>query len=192
MRFVGIDPGKDGAVAWFDEHRQGIVIRDCPLWPHRDYNFTAMFDLLLEATSGGGIVTLEQVHSMPNDGKVQAFAFGRGFGAWEMAAAAARVPLLLVRPEKWKLTMLAGLGKGKLPSVQQACRLFPAVAASGKLYGPKGGLEDGRAEALLIAEYGRRNWKLSGGSVIVPRGTNAKGTPCNQASALRRISPLTS
>ena len=45
-----------------------------------------------------------------------------------------------------------GQGKEKDASVYRAQQLFPLA----QLVGPRGGKYDGRAEALLIAEYGRR------------------------------------
>jgi len=48
----------------------------------------------------------------------------------------------------------------KVAAVQVAQRVFPMAAA--QFVGPRGGLLDGRAEAALIAEYGRR--VLNGGS----------------------------
>jgi hypothetical protein len=51
--------------------------------------------------------------------------------------------------------------KGKKTSVDHASRLFPAFAHLFR--GPKGGLLDDRAEAVLLAELGRRTWRLSHG-----------------------------
>ena len=163
MLFLGIDAGKGGAVAWMDEEHRGIEVHDTPLLPSKDYNRRAMLDLLMRAivrTREQVIITLEQVHSMPKDGKVQAFAFGRGYGYWEMACTAVGTEPNLVRPEAWKRMLLLGLGKGKQVAVDHAARLFPNMAC--QLYGPRGGLYDDRAEALLLCEVGIRTWKMLG------------------------------
>ncbi len=64
-------------------------------------------------------------------------------------------PLILVAPKVWQKTLYGGVPKGSDPKVITmgvASRLFPSVS----LYGPKGGVKDGRADALLLAEYARR------------------------------------
>lgn len=163
--FVGIDPGKHGAVALMDEQRRGIELHACPLGPDGDYDRAAMLGLLrhiFAADSQQPAITLELVHSMPHDGVVQAFDFGRGYGYWQMACTAVGVEPMLVRPEEWKREMLAGLPSGKRSSVEQAIRLFPDASIRNQLYGPRGGLVDGKAEALLLAELGRRRWRLGG------------------------------
>jgi hypothetical protein len=167
MIFAGIDPGKEGAIAWMDEFRHGVEIHDCPRWPHGDYNRLEMLELLRrskELGSGTLVVMLEEVHSMPNDGVVQAFTFGRGYGYWEMACTSVGAKLTTVKPEVWKRSMLAGLAKGKQTSVDMAARLFPDICKL--LRGPKGGLRHDRAEAVLLAELCRRTWKTTNGVVF--------------------------
>jgi len=56
-----------------------------------------------------------------------------------------------VEPARWKGAMMDGMGREKYAARFRAALLFPAVA---KLFARK--QDDGRAEALLIAEYGRR------------------------------------
>ena len=160
MIFVGIDPGKHGAIAWLDGERKIVEARDCPL-VDGEYDFQAMRDLLSELMTLRMAVTIEAVHAMPTDGKCSAFSFGVGYGAWlALVGGVLRVRPTLVPPASWKRTMLSGLPSGKLAAVQQAERLFPSVAS--QLRGVRGGLKDGRAEALLLAEYGRRTYQLSG------------------------------
>jgi len=61
---------------------------------------------------------------------------------------------------------LGGMPKGKKTSVDHASRLFPAFAHLFR--GPKGGLLDDRAEAVLLAELGRRTWKMLHGRATGP------------------------
>ena len=87
---------------------------------------------------------------------------GRSCGIWEGILGTLGIPYSKVMPNVWKPAMLAGLPSGKQTSVEQAIRLFPDASVRSRLYGPRGGIIDGRAEALLLAEYSRRHWRLSG------------------------------
>jgi crossover junction endodeoxyribonuclease RuvC len=88
---------------------------------------------------------------MPKQGVASSFTFGEGFGIWKGIIAAFQLPVELVSPQRWKKTMLADQGKEKDASRFKAMQLFPSVADQLKRV-----KDDGRAEALLLAEYGRR------------------------------------
>lgn len=75
---------------------------------------------------------------------------------WKGIIAAYRLPLELPSPQRWKKEMMADMGKDKDASRLRAIQLFPVVA--NRLDRKK---DDGRAEALLLAEYGRRLRKVA-------------------------------
>ena len=77
------------------------------------------------------------------------FSFGRGLGLWEGLIVAMRLRYQLVAPQRWQKTMLDGMSKGKGASLAVAKRLFPSVELSRVK-------DHGRADALLLAEFGRR------------------------------------
>jgi hypothetical protein len=171
MIFAGIDPGRKGAIAWMNSTRTKVEICDVPI-RDGDYDIHAMANIIkliaAEAQSltpcglcpGEVVLVMEWVHAMPRDGKCSAFDFGRGRGIWEGILGACGIVPVHADPAVWKRAMLAGLPKGKQSSVDQASRLFPAQAEL--FIGERGGLKDGRAEALLLAEYGRRKHRLGG------------------------------
>jgi len=74
---------------------------------------------------------------------------------WEGIIATLGLSLEMPSPQRWKKEMLADQGKEKDASRFKAMQLFPTVA--GQLNRKK---DDGRAEALLMAEYGRRLRKV--------------------------------
>jgi hypothetical protein len=74
----------------------------------------------------------------------------RTVGSLETACAILRIPLRTVYPQKWKRTLRL-LGKPKEDSVKLALELFPILKDSLALK-----KHHNRAEAVLIAEYGRR------------------------------------
>ena len=143
---IGIDPGKSGGIAVIDRngiaaaHKMPATIGD--LW-----------DLIHEIKASNktrerrsGFAYLEKVHAMPRQGVVSTFTFGHGFGALEMALTAAGIPYELVTPNKWMKAMGCQTGGDKNVTKAAAQRLFPELTITHAI-----------ADALLIAEYGRRN-----------------------------------
>jgi crossover junction endodeoxyribonuclease RuvC len=164
MIYIGIDPGLSGAVAVIDE---GVIntmdpvtvsVFDTPTAvvegekTKREYLATAMA-LLLKSYAGRTdvLAVLEHVHSMPKQGVSSSFCFGRGKGMWEGILAAYNIPTELVSPQRWKKEIMADQGKDKSAARFKAMALFPSLADQLKLV-----KHDGRAEALLMAEYARR------------------------------------
>lgn len=148
-RIIGIDPGLGGAVAILGS-REAIVF-DTPtitVGKKREYNVPEMADIL--RCWRPDHVYIEKVHSMPKQGVASSFNFGKGFGLWLGIVAALGVPYTLVTPQRWKGKMLDGQRRGKGDARLRATQLFPELADS--LTRVK---DDGRAEALLIAAYGR-------------------------------------
>ena len=97
------------------------------------------------------VVVLENVHSMPSQGVASSFSFGEGKGMWEGILGAFDIPFDLVSPQRWKKAIMADQGKEKSAARFKAAQLFPSLTS--QLSRVK---DDGRAEAILMAEYGRR------------------------------------
>jgi len=159
--FVGIDPGKRGAVAYLLP--SGVVeIFDFPTLAvrkgsgRREYDAAAMVTLLERAHAVEMRVCIERVHSMPEQGVASTFSFGQGYGIWLGILAALRISYQAVTPQAWKKLLMAGAPKEKSASVLAAGQIFPR--AVDLLRGPRGATLDGRADALLLAEYARRTW----------------------------------
>jgi crossover junction endodeoxyribonuclease RuvC len=165
MIYIGIDPGLNGAVGVLNcvgtaSTLDHIKMFDTPTLTvsgakeKREYS-TAAMALLLEpyVTQVGDsvLVVLENVHSMPKQGVASSFSFGKGFGMWQGIIAAYKLPMELVSPQRWKKEILVDMGQDKDASRFKAIALFPSIAE--QLSRKK---DDGRAEALLLAEYGRR------------------------------------
>lgn len=161
---IGIDPGLSGAVAAISA--DGVVIRldDTPtIWTksgkrrRRVYDVDAMRVALSRHMRDGTMVRafVEQQQAMPRQGVTSMFSTGFGYGLWVGLLTAIRVPHTIVAPRRWQAVMLAGRGDSKAQAMLAASRLFPEAAI------PR--TRHGRADALLLAEYGRR--LLSGGAV---------------------------
>jgi hypothetical protein len=155
--YVGIDPGLGGALAVIDGH--AVKLYDTPTAfigtkGKRDYLIANMADILMrhgkDETESFAVV--ESVHSMPAQGVASSFSFGRGLGIWEGVLSALQIPYAKVAPQTWKKALLFDMPRDNKDSSRiAATRLFPNAADM--LARKK---DDGRAEALLMAEYGRR------------------------------------
>jgi hypothetical protein len=162
MIFVGHDPGKSGAVAAIDEHKRVLALGDVPLALGEvdGLAFSKLFPV-------GAIVCIEKNHSRSHEDKhgrrvvpASDFSFGRVSGIAEGICYAKGIVPHMVSPQSWQRTMLLGLParNTKDASIQMAKRLFPSTQSM--LYGPRGGEIHGRADALLLAEFCRRNWRI--------------------------------
>lgn len=141
MIYIGIDPGKDGALAWACDDGE---IHAVPFDPDAYKN-------ALRAVSGSAIVCLEHVTAMPGQGVTSMFTFGENFGWLKGLLEANEIPYELVRPQKWKKEF--GIS-GKNQSIDVCKRLFPTVSLRKTARCRKD--HDGIAEAVLMAEYARR------------------------------------
>ena len=162
MIYIGIDPGLSGAVGVLtDVLNTGVYaasVFDTPTVlvegekSKHKYLTTAMALLLKPfADRQDVLAVLENVHSMPKQGVASSFCFGEGKGIWEGILASFEIHTELVSPQRWKKEIMADQGKEKSAARFKAMQLFPSLADQLKLV-----KHDGRAEALLMAEYARR------------------------------------
>lgn len=161
--YVAIDPGITGAVAIL--RGSEAVVYDTPTAAvsgtgKREYLATAMRDLLALVPPQSARVVIEepQVYTgrKVKDGGEKSGASagsalkqGRGVGLWEGLCAGLGLPYEFVHPNTWTRQMNVTREKGARRVA--AARLFPALAQ--QLARVK---DDGRADALLIAEWARR------------------------------------
>lgn len=104
----------------------------------------------------GGVAVVEKVGAMPGQGLSSTFKFGKGYGTVLGVCAALGLRVELVTPQKWKGEVLAGTTKDKDAAVAYCRRVFPAV----ELVLPRCRVpHDGMADALCLAEYGRRTYR---------------------------------
>lgn len=162
VQYVGIDPGMDGALAALDDEGHVTCLLDTPtgtVGGKRDYLVADMAKMLWQVLNLSGFkigsgrpnvhAAVERVHSMPKQGVVSSFTFGKGFGLWIGLLAGVGIPFDLVEPTRWKKALLDGMPKEKDASRVRAQQLFPGAELNLKKH-------HGRGDALLIAEYRRR------------------------------------
>lgn len=151
MFYMGIDPGKSGAIALIAEQRQILELKP---FSKDDYKQIMKF-------YGGHetVCCLEHVAAMPGQGVTSMFSFGENFGWIQGMLEANDVGYQLVRPRVWKKDY--SLNDSKQQSTEACRRLFPDVG--NRLHRTDGSRkdDDGLAEALLMAEYARRHFGAS-------------------------------
>lgn len=159
MKILGIDPGTKGALSLIDTKKGTVEIEDMPVYKEgkRTHVDGKMLGDFIEKWRPD-FAALERVSTRSKDGVVGAFTFGANYGAVLAVVQCMLVKYKLPTPAQWK-RMQKLIGKPKEASHAAACRLYPH--ASKLLTGPRGGLKIDRAEALLIADWGRANLSLT-------------------------------
>jgi len=151
MNWIGIDPGKSGALAEIDEQGNILYLKPMPLIG-KEIDLQALFDFF---ESRAGTVILEKVGSNPGMGHSSAFTFGKFFGYLEGLVAGLKMKYILVHPRTWQKEMWEKKADNpKASSLLAARQLFPNEKFLPTLRSSKP--HDGMVDALLLAEYGRR------------------------------------
>lgn len=155
MTIAGIDPGKSGALAllhadgsaeFFDVPTIKLRGKEKPAWSEWSRAWCMALDMALP-----DMIVIEDIAARPGQGVTSMFTFGRTLGfVHGLVTATTSAPIHFVTPSVWKAKLgLLNSGKG---ASREICRtLYPVSAASVARV-----KDDGRAEALLLAHYGRK------------------------------------
>lgn len=137
---IGIDPGSaSGGIAIVHSTGDGEV------WKISNMTPQDMHHKIKELSYKASIAVIEKVHAMPRQGVSSTFKFGKNLGHLEMALISVGIPYFFVPPKKWQQSMSCLTKGDKNVSKAAAQRLFPNIKMTHAF-----------ADALLIAEYGRR------------------------------------
>lgn len=148
-RYIGIDPGASGSLCLLDTDNGIIEFHDTPgkLIPPNQ-----VFDWIQHVVWPVKIIGIEEVQAVPGTAATSNFKFGFNVGMIRGIAECTNVGVDLIRPKAWQKAI------GLVPKKRTKAQLKKAVAEIAlRLYpeadilGPKGGLLDGRADALMIA-----------------------------------------
>ena len=157
MVYIGIDPGKNGGIAVISyKNARRANHREVDVYPYSDEQLVdTIKDIayLKNVLNVDSICILEHVHAMPKQGVSSTFNFGMNFGFIQGVLKAYGIPYELVTPQKWKKEFSCTSDKNT--SIDVCKRLFPKVNLKKTERCKKD--HDGMAEALLMAEYGRRH-----------------------------------
>lgn len=148
MKYIGIDPGKNGGIAILNDNGELLIHKKMPATPHDLLTF-------LNEEKEDAICYLEKVNSRIGNGAKAMFTFGQGYGHLEMALLATNISTTTVTPQKWEKFYQLGTStnhsktewKNKLKFKAQ--QLFPLAK----------NITLSTADAILIAYYARQNHK---------------------------------
>jgi len=157
VKICGVDPGLTGAIAFIDESLgkslADFTIVDAPRMKV-GRGGGALSGTVLAATlrdAAPDLVVIERQQAMPRQGVSSTFKIGYGAGLYLGICIALGLRVTVVHPRVWQREMYQGAeGEGKDRSLFVARLLFPTADL------PRG--KSGRADALLLAEYGRRKF----------------------------------
>jgi len=148
MKICGIDPGNKGAICVLDTsdpvrvsildlHKNSIY--KIAIWMHNQQIDT---------------IWIEDVHSLPGMSAKSNFGFGRSIGIVTTLSQIVikGAAINTVTPKIWQ-KYIGITEKGKQIKTQVA-QIGQSLYPNACLHGKKGGLLDGRSDALMIAHYG--------------------------------------
>ena len=161
MIVLGIDPGSQGALCFLDPSTDHTEFIDTPdtkqLWESLQY----IEDYL--KIKAPRYIAIEDVHSLGGMSAKSNFQFGRNLGLIEALIHTCNCEddVIYVQPKFWQKTCEIVFSYRSDMTTQQKAKLRKTTIAAkaislypdAKIYGPKGGLKDGRSDALMIAHY---------------------------------------
>lgn len=148
MIYIGVDPGsRTGAFALIGWGKKPLVFP----WDNDDFK-CKMYAVADVAEQKSAVAVVEKVGAMPKQGVSSTWNFAENFGYIQGVLHAFNIPFQLVPPRVWKGEFSLNSDKGK--STEVCHRLFPDVCLKRTDKSQKD--DSNLAEALLMAEYGRR------------------------------------
>ncbi len=146
---IGIDPGLSGGIAIIEEDKVSLekmpIVIDAKTGRRR-ICVVKLKEIL--STCLSAFVVLEKAQPMPRDGSMGSFRYGECYGVISTVVEMLGMECLQVHPATWKTAMQLN-GVSKDDSRKLATKIIGRDAFSKKN-------SHNLAEALLLAEYGRK------------------------------------
>lgn len=139
MKFIGIDPGMNGALVVLN----GNMVATFPFKKLDEKGISNIFDIFLPPEPCTAV--LENVHSMPGQGVASSFKFGGSFGFLKGCLHSRSIPFELISPQRWQRDLECLTGGDKNVTKAKAQELFPKMKVTHAI-----------ADALLLAVYCRK------------------------------------
>lgn len=166
LAVIGVDPGNKGAFCFLVPETRSVEFR-----PTTD-NALQLFSWMncLDKQYNLAVCMIEEVGAIHGSAANATFSFGMNVARVNIIPEIAQISVDKVRPKAWQKFIgvvtpqnLTGPAKAKQRKIfikkeiaNIAGRLYPKA----ELFGPKGGLLDGRSDALMIAHYAARTINL--------------------------------
>jgi len=153
--YVGVDPGAQGSLCLLDDI--GYIQFFEP--PKMLKSPGPLIREIQDAIAGRVTVigAIEDVHSMANMSAKSNFGFGRNVQLMHTVMQLVPINYIVITPKTWQTALnipakkvFDSLGMSWKQGIADiALKIYP----NANLYGPMGGLKDGRADALMLAHY---------------------------------------
>lgn len=145
-KILGVDPGRNGALALWDTQANELRMWNMPDTPH------GVYDTFLAIDADG--CCLEKPIYMAQSGTKNVATMAFNYGILYLCLIVRGIPFKEVAPKRWKGEY--DLGSDKRASLAMASSLFPAHKESFRRL-----KDDGLAEAALLAHYGANKMKFA-------------------------------
>jgi crossover junction endodeoxyribonuclease RuvC len=144
---IGIDSGLHGALAIISE--ESVSTLDTPLLGLTDIDVPKVMHFLFDQMSPThrAYCMIEKAQTMPKQGIVSAFNYGKSYGMLLACLYMKGVPFKEISPKSWK-RYFGLVGSDKDESRRKAVQLYPALDLQYKK-------DHHKAEAMLIAHYAK-------------------------------------
>lgn len=166
MKVIGIDPGKDGALAVVEDTRLLLTETFPKLGSTNELCFRSLHKRLQSLCIGVDLIVIERVQAIRGSAAKATFSFGRVFQMAIDAATLAPSPLEFAKPTEWQKAVFKGetpqykiskTGKKNVKDTKKmaqvvASRLFPHEKFLRSERCVKA--HDGMIDAALIAYWG--------------------------------------
>ena len=154
LAYIGIDPGKSGALCLLVPETKRIEFIKTTEKPMDIYSWLSDIDYLTPIQ----VIMLEKVHAIQGTSAGSNFSFGFNTGLVNGLAGTVGCSVDHVTPKTWqKYIGVTKQGKAIKKEVGEiVTRLYPKA----EIHGPRGGLLDGRADALCIAHFASHKWRI--------------------------------
>lgn len=155
---IGIDPGKAGGIAMLDECGSVVSCVKMPETPLDLYDHLAglVASCSTHVSEPAVYVYIEKVGGIPGQGASSAFSFGVGCGHLEMALIALRLRTNYITPQKWQKMYQVGSSSITKSTAAEKREHKKKLKAKAQLLFPGQKVTNANCDALLIAEYGRK------------------------------------
>lgn len=159
---VGIDPGSNGAYCLLLPITRHVYFRPTSEKPLDTFNWLKH----VQDNYNLAICMIEEVSAIQGSAAKATFNFGGNVRQVNIIPEIAQIPIDKVRPKAWQkfiglvtptnLSGSANASKRKTYIKKEVASIASRLYPNAVLYGPKGGLLDGRSDALMIAHYAAR------------------------------------
>jgi len=149
--FVGVDPGKTGAVAVVNERGEPQWVDDMPRLGG-ELDAKALVEMLRESRNLIACAAIERTQAMPQTPRSVCHSLGMSEGMALAGLLMLEIRIVRPRPADWKRAMRAPADKAK--AKEMAEMMFPSMK-----HRIRRTSDHNRAEALLLADYARRMWE---------------------------------